>query len=367
MRFLRSVTLGLIGLLLVISLPVSLLVYNLGRQVFDPPVIQRAITTELVEADLGPALLQWSAGQFAFQAALSGQAAAEPYWYEWFQRLELADWRQVYRTAVPALLIDNWIANLLTSFYTWLEAEQPTTRLSLDISPLHLWLAGPHGQQAMDILYERLEPCTEAQEESFRAALLEAGAAYYELCRYQEPMAARQLALYRAAMDPIRTKIPQTIIIEEQPEASAPGASMQAIKQSLRGFRLAAGLGWMLPLGLLLLMAPKALESRKGLAQWWGIPLLAAGLLGLIPAVFYTVWLRNGLAWMLVAYLPGTVLGAITASVLQLVRPAFQLLLSESIILALIGAGLILQLAPVWLGRRRAARQALQEMADNAA
>lgn len=64
--------------------------------------------------------------------------------------------------------------------------------------------------------------------------------------------------------------------------ASADPAQVMAFKENIRMARMLAEWGWILPLSLLGVIMALVVRSWRGLAWWWGIPLLAGGLLSFL-------------------------------------------------------------------------------------
>jgi hypothetical protein len=73
-----------------------------------------------------------------------------------------------------------------------------------------------------------------------------------------------------------------------------------AQKEQMRLLRALTRWGWLLPLSFLGLIMALVVRSLRGLARWWGIPLLVGGLLSLL-----TVLLGAGFAERLISQVVG--------------------------------------------------------------
>ena len=76
MKILAKMIAFLVAIILVVVLPLTVLMYNVGHVIFNPLLITEIFSDIVLESDLVPAGLQWFAEQRAEQRYADGTAIA---------------------------------------------------------------------------------------------------------------------------------------------------------------------------------------------------------------------------------------------------------------------------------------------------
>lgn len=354
LRFLRSLYAGILLSFLIILLPLVLLGYNLGQLVFDPPRLKQAVFVALTDGDLAPTLMKWVAEQAAIQRGVKGVPAREPEFYGLFKMLELADWRQIRQEALPDLLVKDWIAQMMVGFYTWQAAMPNDARVMFTLDYLPAWLAGPPGMKIVDVVYASLEPCSPKQEDQLLLDRIASRPGEFIWCQASQVNQAYQKTQLERALDKVGVSLPAGVELVPLGETQSALGNLPAaaIWQAVRIFRLVASWGWLLPLGILLLLAPLALWDARSLAVYWGAPILFGGGLGVALSFFYVSWSEQLLSLAFMTSLPGGVLDLVVGAagrVLKTIQSPLQI--GSGIVFAL-GIGFCLPVVAGWVWRR---------------
>jgi hypothetical protein len=354
LRFLRSLYAGILFSCLIILLPLVLLGYNLGQLVFDPPRLKQAFFVALTDGDLTPTLMKWWAEQAAIRRGVKSVPAREPEFYGLFKMLELADWRQIRREALPDPLVKDWIAQMMVGFYSWQATMPNDAKVMLTLDYLPAWLAGPPGMKIVDVVYASLEPCNPKQEDQLLIDRIASRPGEFIWCQTSQVNQAYQKTQLERALGKVGASLPAGVELVPLGETQSALGNLPAaaIWQAVRIFRLVASWGWLLPLGMLLLLAPLALIDARSLAVYWGAPILFGGGLGVVLSFFYVTWAEHLLGLALMTSLPGGVLDLVADAagrVLKTIQLPLQI--GSGIVFAL-GIGFCLPLVAGWVWRR---------------
>jgi hypothetical protein len=175
----------------------------------------------------------------------------------------------------------------------------------------------------------------------------------YNLCAFPNPWHEDQFNDYVASLLGVVMNIPDSFALTDelaQVEDTA-GVGPEMLKQTLRNIRFLAGTVWLIPLGLLLLVAVLAVRTLAGLGRWWGLPLTVGGILTLLPALAYRWLITNYLAAGPLSETPELVRQEATHAILRLSAEVFRPLLFQAGITILVG--LVLVVLALIFGRRK--------------
>jgi hypothetical protein len=70
----RKTAAFVLAILFVLTLPLALLAFNVGRVLSDAPLIKRVVTHEVTESNLVPVTLRWFAQRRAQERVMTGEA-----------------------------------------------------------------------------------------------------------------------------------------------------------------------------------------------------------------------------------------------------------------------------------------------------
>lgn len=364
----------LLAVTLVIATPFALLAWDIGRVVFNPPLVKDILTDEVVNSDLIPVALEWFSESVAEERVESGEALTwieEPDIVQLLSLLDRQDWRAIKKEVLPAEILAEWVSVTVDGTYAWIDSQDRVPKIVWDLQSFTNRVNSEHGINAIQIAYDNLDPCDDAQIADFKARLQSSPAGsdvLYNLCQFPNEYAGSQVSWYDDQISDYRNSL-QAVVENVPPrfnltEALAQtedveGAGPEENKQLLRNIRLWMSLAWLfivIPLVLILLLAVRSLND---LARWWGAPLLVAGMLTLIPGLIYRWLITNTLASIPLSDVPPLILEEAMRSILRLADAAFRPMIFQAIVLLLVGLGLL-----IWIGVRSRQERTKAEPSD---
>jgi hypothetical protein len=127
-----------------------------------------------------------------------------------------------------------------------------------------------------------------AQNEELRLASVAGRELPLQYCEPPEPYRTRISEMTtQAIVEAAQAMPPKIDLMPADPAAPSPDpAVVMAQKEQLRLLRALARWGWVLPFSLLGVIMALVVRSLRGLARWWGTPLLVGGLLSILAVLF---------------------------------------------------------------------------------
>lgn len=360
---------SLLAILFVLIAPLTLLAFNTGRVVFNPPLVKRLVADEVVRSDLIPVALEWFSERRAHERVERGEALTgvnEPDVALLMSYLTGDDWRRIKAEVLPDEMLEGWVSVTVDGVYAWIDSPDPVPQIAFSLAPFKDRVGGPHGVNAIMVAYNRLKPCTQAEIADFKkrqAAAPPGTEVLYNLCQFPDPWREDQVGDYMRAVGDLVRQVPDRFALTEELSragaSSGHGVGAAVIKLGLRLSRALMRWGWLVPAVLLLLILIIRVRSVADLGGWWGIPILLAGVIALLVATSY----RLGVTRLLVAgplsEAPALVVHEATRASLRLTERIFRPMQVQA--LALIVVGLVLSLLLAF--RQRKAPQAHQAAA----
>ncbi|RPI33660.1 MAG: hypothetical protein EHM70_05315 [Chloroflexota bacterium] len=271
----------LIAILFVAAVSAALLAVNLERQLSNPETYKQALVEQDLYARL-PAIL-------AEQVSANGQAnpAGLPVI---LQSLTQADWETIFARLTTPEGRQVEIESVVDRFFAYLNTSEPQLNARISLSELKTRLASEEGLAAFIEILQRQPACTDEQMLQIATTVLTGGDLNAipvcnpppELLTQVTPLIQAQLVNVAANVIPGEIDLAQAIQGRQSSPAEDPAANFRL---SYQRARLYAGLTLLAPIFLILLVTVFAVRSFKGLLLWWGIPILAAGLAGILLAL----------------------------------------------------------------------------------
>jgi len=271
-RYLSKALAVVFALFVVLTIPLSLMTFNLGRVFFSPGVVNEVSTQAITETDLITPLVN----QMSRENLEAG--GEEPGLKKLFEKLETSEWRQIKQEILPDDLINAWVENVVDNLYGWLDSEEIYPQIQIDTSVISQRLKGEQGEKVAAIIFQSLPPCGEEEMEkvaSDPSTLLEPETVLGLLCKIPAVPPEAQIRIYDTVLERIAEEIPQEVNFSTELKNSedlGEGELLRA-KEILRDVRLGSRLILLLPVGFLFLVALFGVRSLAGLGGWWGVPI----------------------------------------------------------------------------------------------
>ena len=339
----------LLALLFVLTLPFALLVFDVWRVVFNPPLVKAFITDEVVNSDLIPVALEWFSERRAQERVETGEALTgvdEPDIALLLSYMNRDDWKAIKSEILTGEFMTHVVSVAVDGTYAWIDSTDRVPQITWDLGPFIGRVNSEHGVNAIKIAYDKLPPCTQEEINDFlaRVAAVPPGVeVLYNLCEFPDPWHDDQFSDYVNALYQVTENVPREFALTDELSrvADQGGGGPEAIKEQLRLIRLLSSLAWLVPLALLLLILALVVRSLRTLSRWWGVPFIVAGLLALLPALTYRLIITNILAVGALSEAPEAIIQEATRVILRLASEIFRPLLIQAVIILLLGVLLV--------------------------
>ena len=335
----------------VLLLPLAVLAFDLGRVVFNPPLMKQVVGDEVINSPLLPVALEWFSDRRAQQRVDAGEALTgidEPDIVLLMSFMDRADWQTVKTEVLPPEILASWVTATVDGTYAWIDSADRVPQIIWDLTAFKARLNTEHGVNAIVVAYDNLpEPCTQAQLDDFQARLAATPPGketLYNLCKFPAPWHEDQFNDYVNSLHSVVNNAPIQFELTKE-LAAAPdrgGVGPEAIKQQLRWTRLAMQWAWVVPVALLLLVLLLAVRTLKDLGRWWGWPLLVGGVFVLLPALAYRWLITSLFAAGPLSETPDLVKAEAVRAITRLASYVFQPMLIQAIVIMVIGLILVI-------------------------
>ena len=265
-----------VALLFILVLPLTLLGRDLAVVVFSPARVSGILRSRLLESGF---VNNFAAESFLterwFDEMEFGGGELKPM----FQYLSPAEREEILMTLVPPEWVDAQLDNVIHSFFTWIESEQPEPRIAIDLVPLKGGLLKGGLRRTIETLIDSWPSCTTDEIEIMREELMRTGEIPIEVCEPPEPYRSQVLDFAVDELGNLIHEQPDKIPLIDSLDASP--AEVTEFKENFQFLRSVMMWGWFLPASLLGVIMILVIRSMRDIGQWWGIPLLLGGLLSL--------------------------------------------------------------------------------------
>jgi len=347
LKFLAFILAGV----LILALPLSLLINNLGNVLFNEEVIGNIATEVIVDSEIVPAALEFATNQRTEDISTRIEETERPEGRglnlnNMILSMQDDDWIDFREALLGEDVIAGWVNGTVSGLFAWLNAEDAAPVIIWNMEPLIQKMTGPEGKDAVVAYYESLPDCTDLQMEELRTQPgepLPRAKMVEELCKLSTFPHSEQIQVYNDVMKMVVDATPREYnvtqsLLEDQDQIR----STYTLKWRLRTYRYNMDLVLLIPLVLLFLILIFGVRSLEGLGQWWGIPLIGGSLIALLSALLSGPLWRGFLVGNMPDGIPQTSLlyHQIIESTSRMVSPVFNPLIWQSFLILLIGAGL---------------------------
>jgi hypothetical protein len=324
------------AILFVASTPVAFTLYSLERNVFDADLYIQALDEENVYQQL-PTL---TAQTFAIAAQRTDNAGI----LSIFRNLSIEEWQAMVIQLLPPDVLRALTADAVTQIMAYLNGERADAVLSLAL--LKAQMQSPEGINAVYGMLEAQPDCT---VEQLTAMALNQQA--LTLCDPPDTFLFLDLRpIVIAQINGLMSLIPEQVTI------ISAGSSRPQYLQNLNDLRILMRLSPLFPILCLLIIPVLVVRSFPSWLNWWGYPLLFAGLISLflsaISAPLSSLTFQLLFAPALPGVFPADLLEMFKGLTAAIVRNAIQPVLLVAGVMLLVGLVMV-ALGLLFRGRLR--------------
>jgi len=296
----------ILAVLFVFLTPLVLVLFDVQHNLLNPDIYKTALAQQKVYDQL-PALVgeqilhsmtynpcEEDPSQCEGEGGPSedqGQGGAPIY----FTSLSQEDWEVIFRILVPTSWLREQGESAIDQVFAFLDSDAPTLEVRISMTEIRERLAGPEVGSALLLILRVLPECTPVQREFYRKGWFDPAHPDLPACKPPEEDMPAVVMEMEAVLNQMAQSIPNEVTLDTGTSGEEGGAEPTAgtegglfgdnPKAALRYVRAGMRFGFLVPLVLLLLIAAFAVRSLKGWLVWWGVPLMVAGALTLIPAL----------------------------------------------------------------------------------
>jgi len=272
-------------------------------------------------------------------------AEDEPDIVQLIEIVDSDDWRRVRAEVLPDEILAEWVSVSVDGVYAWIDSDDRIPNIVLQLQPFKDRVNSQHGINSVQIVYDSLAPCEQAQIDDFQSRLDAAPVGKevpYNLCQFPDPWCEDQISDYHDSLLEVVGNVPAELALsQELAQEENPGSiGPEALKNQLR---LARSLAHLAPLGalaLLLLILLLAVRSWREFGRWWGLPLLIGGFLVVLMALLYSPVIATLLSAGPMSEVPPLVRHEATQATTRVTKLIFGPMLRQSLVV--FGLGLVL-------------------------
>jgi hypothetical protein len=252
------------------------------------------------------------------------------------------------------LLPADWVREQLQAglddLYAWVDNEQARPSVEVDLRPVKETLRQGGADELIEVVVDSWPPCT-VEQVDVMAAQIFGLAEGFPFCEPPEPFRTGLVGMAGEAIKLGLYALPDQLSVSGERAEEKANPEILRFKEDLRLARALGRWSWLLLPALLGLTMALVIRSWRGMAWWWGLPLILGGLLTLVAAVGVRLGARAVIGGMVLG--PG--IPPIMAEVLQSVAEGWVTSALRAVgvhagIILLTGGGLFA--LGLWRGRR---------------
>lgn len=337
------------GILLVISLLLTLIGFNIYRVLFNPTQVKELLFSEVKNSNLVPAVFEYFSVERAKSRIEKGEAlsgVSEPDIPLLISFLEMEDWRKIKNLLVDDEFITHLVSVSVDGTYAWIDSPDMYPQIVWRMSPLRTAMTGDPGKNSILVGYEALPDCTQEQLDDFTSRLAASPPGVevlYNLCRFPAPLKDDQIDDYIHSLVDVNNNIPTEFSFSQMLKENNTSASMMTrlIKSLLKTIRWFGRWGWIVTLVIIGVIFLFGFRQIRQLLKWFGVPFVVSGCVLLIIYLLGLGLWNKWLTTLLLSQTSDVVRREVAASLTHLSSSINTPLLIEGLLILAIGIGLL--------------------------
>ncbi len=340
---------GFLVLLFILTLPITLLIFDVSRVVFSPQVLSEQVTSELIDSGV---LRSFVTDQLLSPDFLEEMGPGDIDFMQILQDLSPGDRETLVDIVLPSGWIKSQIAGVFNALNIWIDSEEPLPKLVLDIQPFKDRLMMGGAEEILEMIVDSWPSCTPDQNAQLREALQRSEEVPILQCEPPEPYRERLMGFATEMMMEALREIPPKFVIGGEEIEPQEAVDMLAMKEWIRLGRTLSRSIWLVPIALLGLIMAFAIRSWSEFGRWWGIPLLLSGVIIFGYILLMPIAREQMLTRLLadIRYESPAVYGMARMVVSALVEVILGLLMFHALLFG--GIGLVILVVGWLIGRR---------------
>jgi hypothetical protein len=262
------------ALLIILVLPLTIISHDVARLVFSAETLSDVLVERLVYSGLFHNAIAEVIPGSEFLEEFSPEAAVID---RTLSGISQEEWRVIIEALLPAEWLERQTTKNVESIIAWIDDDRPLPDIVIELRPLKEQLSGGSGVEVLDIVIDSWPICTEDQVAEIRSSEERGGITPILICEPPEPFRGRTVNRIAGLVEDYMRNLPPDFSLRELEESEPSIENVRILKERIRLARALTSSVWLLPVALLGLIMALSIRSWKGIAIWWGIPLLLAG------------------------------------------------------------------------------------------
>ncbi|HEY44859.1 MAG TPA: hypothetical protein G4O11_12840 [Anaerolineae bacterium] len=267
---------GILALLVILSLPISLLIFDVSRVIFSPEILSEQLTSQLIESGV---LRSFVTDQLSSPDFLEKMGPGDINFMQILENLSPGDRETLVDILLPPGWLGSQIGQVFRALNVWFDNEEPLPKLVLDIRPLKDRLMSGGVEEILEMIVDSWPSCSTEQTTQLREATLQSKDIPILYCEPPEPFRERLMGYGTEMMIEFVREIPPEFVLGEEEVDPQEAVDTMATKEWIRLVRILSRVIWLIPIALLGLIMALAIRSWSEFGRWWGIPLLLSGVI----------------------------------------------------------------------------------------
>ena len=261
-----------------LTLPLSLVAFNLGRIAFSP---DRMTVLLLETIDETGGLRRLVIDSLAAESEAGGSEGLDLGRALSFLSPQERDY--VGEELAPPGWAKEQLGAIVGGIYAWIDNDRAGPAFQVDITDLKVALLSGGASDLVETVVDSWPACSVEEIADMTVDTL-LGEGTFKLCEPPEPLRSALVGLVNASVTLSLRALPDQVSLGETENTPAPPEVMQA-KERIREIRFLTAWSWLLSPVMLGLVMALVIRSWRGVALWWGIPLIFGALLTLATMV----------------------------------------------------------------------------------
>jgi hypothetical protein len=268
---------GGLAVLFVLTLPITIIAFDLGRVVFSPDEMATLVSTSFEEVG---GFRRLAMDAITADGGASGEGLNLTVALSHLTPLErdyLAD------RLLPRVWVEEQLHASVVDVYAWIDNDLSRPDIRLDLRPVKDALRSGAADELVEMVVNSWPPCSIEQMSEMAGTVLGLVEGF-PFCEPSEPLRTGLVAMAGETLVLSVYTLPDTLSISGGAAPSQADPEILRLKEDVRLARTLSRWGWLLSPALLLLIMALAIRTWRGLAWWWGLPLILGGGLTVIAS-----------------------------------------------------------------------------------
>jgi len=275
MKLTMRILAALCALAFIITLPFGLLAFFSSNVIFNPEELSGTLNESLIASGVLRNSITEMLSEMEFGSDFEDDSEVR----RALSDLSVDEWDRIVDLLLPDAWMENQIKGVVMSLHTWLDDDRLTPGIEIDMRPIKERMQGKSMREVIDLIVDSWPTCTQEQVDRMQQSSLETGHPAILYCEPTEPYRTELVDFATRQFQSFFRDLPTTFSAFDSEQADLNLDDVLLLKERIRMIRAFTMGGWLLSGALLGLIMILAIRSWRGVALWWGIPILTVGIL----------------------------------------------------------------------------------------